>query len=287
MVLFFHMANVDERYFIASRLLREIDDLIIRGEFPPAVVACPDGTYGGWAPLNAKHSLYVNGVGGRFRDHILQEVIPFLTANYSIRPEREAHALIGFSAGGYGAMSLAIQHRDYFGAVVTLAGALNLRYSNCDEVYFEDFDPTTYRWKTRYDPDEVIGVSYGGLRQLRAQKFMEPVFGEGQDVVDRIMRTNPADLIFTADLQPGQLVIYVGYPGRDNFNFDAQAESFCWLATQKGIEITVARDPEATHGLPYFRRNMRPAFAWLGQHLSGPALPLPTSAAAPCTSSNP
>lgn len=125
-VLFFHMANVDEHYFIGSKLLEAVDDLIIRGEFPPALLACPDGTYSGWNRLNSKHSLYVNGAGGRFEDQILQEVIPFLTARYSIRPEREAHAVVGFSAGGYGAMGLAIKHRDYFGAVATLAAPLNV-----------------------------------------------------------------------------------------------------------------------------------------------------------------
>jgi S-formylglutathione hydrolase FrmB len=273
-VLFFHMANVDERYFVGSRLLREIDNLILQGGFPPAIVACPDGSYGGWNPFNARHSLYINGLGGRFKDHILQEIIPFLIANYSVRPERQAHALIGFSAGGYGAMSMAIEHRDYFGAIVTLAAALNLRYSNTNGVYFEDFNPATYRWKTYYDPDEVIGVFYAGLRQVRARKFMEPVFGEGNTVVERITRTNPADLIFSTDLQPRQLAIYVGYPGRDNFNFDAQTESFCWLAAQKGIDVTVVCDPQATHGLTYFRDNMRPALIWLREHLLGPAFSL-------------
>ena len=268
LVLFFHMANVDEHYFVRSELLREVDDLIIRGALPPAIVACPDGTYSGWNQLNAKHSLYVNGLGGRFKDHILQEVIPFLLANYSIRPEREAHALVGFSAGGYGAMGLAIEHRDFFSAVATLAGPLNLRYSNGSGAYFQDFDPTTYRWKTSYNSQEIIGMFYSRLLRLRAEKFMGPVFGDGDAAADRIIFTNPADLLFSTDLRPGQLAIYVSYPGRDNFNFDAQAESFVWLATQKGIEITVVRDPRATHRLPYFRSNLGPAFIWLGQHFT-------------------
>ena len=159
LVLFFHMADVDEHFFIGSKILKELDDLIVSGGFPPAIVACPDGTYRGWNRFHTKDSLYVNGLGGRFQDHVLQEVVPFLMANYAIRPERQAHALVGFSAGGYGAMGLAIEHRDVFGAVATLASPLNLRYSNCDRVYFEDFDPTTYRWKTTYDPKEVIGTS--------------------------------------------------------------------------------------------------------------------------------
>ena len=111
--------------------------------------------------------------------------------------------------------------------------------------------------------------------QVRAQRFMKPVFGEGEAVASRIMRTNPADLIFSTALQPGELAIYVNYPGRDNFNFDAQAESFQWLAAQRGIEVTLVRDPEAAHRLSYFRNNMRPAFTWLGQHLLPPVPRIP------------
>lgn len=270
LVLFFHMADVDEHYFVGSKLLGIVDDLILRGEFPPAIIACPDGMYSGWNRFNSKHSLYVNGGGGRYEDHILQEVIPLLMANYSIRPEREAHAILGASAGGYGAMSLAIEHRDFFGAVATLAGPLNLRYSNCDGAYFENFNPATYRWKTCYDPNEVIGKSYFGLLRLRARRFMGPVFGEGDAAAAQITGTNPADKLFSTDLQPGQLAIYVNYPGRDNFNFDAQDESFQWLAASKGIDVTLVSDPGATHSLRYLRANLGPAFIWLGQRLLPP-----------------
>jgi S-formylglutathione hydrolase FrmB len=272
LVLFFHMADVDEHFFVAPKLLSELEDLMARGEFPPTVVACPDGTYEGWNRFNAKHSLYVNGLGGRFEDHILHEVIPFLLANFSIRGEREAHALLGTSAGGYGAMGLAIKHRDFFGAVATLAAPLNLRYSNCDGDYFENFDPSTFRWKTRYDRDEVIGKFYSGLVKVHARRFMSPVFGEGEAAAARITQTNPADLLETTNLQPGELAIYVNYPGHDNFNFDAQDESFQWVAAQRGIAVTLVRDPGATHSLPYIRDNLRLACLWLGQHLLPPTV---------------
>jgi S-formylglutathione hydrolase FrmB len=271
LVLFFHMADVDERFFVGPKFLKELDDLIVCGGFPPAIVACPDGTYRGWNRFHAKDSLYVNGLAGRFQDHVFQEVVPFLMANYAIRPERQAHAVVGFSAGGYGAMGLAIEHRDVFGAVATLASPLNLRYSNSDRAYFEDFDPMTYRWKTTYDPKEVIGTFYVGLVRVRARRFMEPVFGQGDAVAPQIIRTNPADLISSTNLQPNELAIYVGYPGRDNFNFDAQAESFQWVANQRGIEVTAVRDPNERHRPSYFRDNQRPAMIWLGQHLLPPA----------------
>jgi S-formylglutathione hydrolase FrmB len=270
LVLFFHMAIVDEHYFVRSKLLLVVDELILHGQFPPAVIVCPDGTYGTWHRYNTKHSLYVNGCGGRFEDHIVQEVIPFLMTNYSIRPEREAHAIVGASAGGYGAMSLAIGHRDFFGAVATLAGSLNLRYSTASGYYFENFDPILYRWKTHYDPNEVIGSSFFGLLPVRARRFISPVFGEGDAAATRISDTNPADKLFSTDLQPGQLAIYVNYPGRDNFNFDAQGESFQWLAARRGINVTMVRDPKATHSVRYLRDNFPSAFIWLGQHLLPP-----------------
>jgi esterase/lipase superfamily enzyme len=269
LILFFHMANADEHYFVHSSFLKVLDGLIQAGAFPPAVVAAPDGLLGAAGRFHRHHSMFINGPNGRFEDHVLQEVIPFLAANFSIRPEREAHALMGVSAGGYGAMSMAIEHQEYFGAVATMAGALNLRYYNADEVYFEDFDPATYRWKTRYVPNEVIGSYYHGLVRLRAKRFMAPAFGD-RDIEPLLGRTNPADRLFTSDIQPGQLAIYANYGGRDNFNFDAQGESFAWLAATKGIAVTLDRDPTGNHSFRYLRANIQRAFLWLGQHILPP-----------------
>jgi hypothetical protein len=277
LIVFFHMANADEHFFVHSTLLKVLDSLISAGACPPVVVASPDGLFGTARRFRRDHSMFINGPNGRFEDHIIQEVIPFLTANYSIRPEREAHALMGVSAGGYGAASMAIAHRDYFGAVATVAGALNLRYYNADRVYFENFDPATYRWKTEYTPNEVIGSYYHGLLQLRAKRFMDPVFGEG-DIVPLLNYTNPADRLFTFNVNPGELEIYANYGGRDNFNFDAQVESFAWLASSRGIAVTLDRDPSGTHSFRSLRANTQRTLLWLGQHLLPPtASPLPPS----------
>jgi esterase/lipase superfamily enzyme len=273
LIIFFHMANADEHFFVHSTLLKVLDRLIAAGAFPPVVVAAPDGLFGAAGRFHREHSMFINGPNGRFEDHIIQEVIPFLTANYSIRPEREAHALAGVSAGAYGAASIAIEHRDYFGAVATVAGALNLRYYNADEVYFENFDPATYRWQNRYIPNEVIGSYYHGLLQLRAKRFMEPVFGGG-DIVPLLAQTNPADRLFTSSILPGELAIYANYGGRDNFNFDAQVESFAWLASTKGIAVTLDRDPKGTHSFRSLRANIQRTLLWLGQHILPPSAEL-------------
>jgi poly(3-hydroxybutyrate) depolymerase len=269
LIVFMHMASQDEHYFLHPSMTKVLDSLIVAGKVPPVVVAAPDGVFGAAGLRHKHHSLFINGPNGRFEDHILYEVLPFLMTSFSIRPEREAHAILGISGGAYGAMGIAIEHREYFGAVATLAGALNLRYYNADAHYFEDFDPATYRWKTRYEPNEVIGKFYHGLLKLRAKRFMDPAFGEG-DIVPLLAQTNPADRLFTTGIQPGELAIYASYGGRDNFNFDAQDESFAWLAATRGIAVTLDRDPKGTHSFRYLKDNMERALLWLGQHILPP-----------------
>lgn len=270
LILYFHTAYVDEHSFVGTKWVTELDDMIVAGCIPPVVVAVIDGTIDGRNHIQSPHSFYINGCFGRFEDFVLLEILPFMRSNYSIRTEREALAILGASAGGFGAMSIAIRHRDMFGAVATMGSPLNLRYSNVDREYRENFDPATYRWKTDYDPYEIVAVFYAGLSRTRAQKFMQPVFGSGNGVVGNVIRNNPADLLFTTNLRPGELAIYVNYGGRDNWNFDAQGESFVWLARQRGIAVTVESDPHARHDLAYFHKSNRQAFFWLGHHLLPP-----------------
>ena len=268
LVVFLHMAAFDERAFVDRTSIQDLDDLIVRGEVPPMVVASPDGNYGPAGRGRRTHSFFLNGRGGRFEDHLLEEVIPFVESHYAIAPGRESHAIVGISAGGLGAMSIAIRHRDRFGAVATIGAPLNLRYGNVDGDFIEDFDPARYRWRTRYDPDEILARFYGGLVKVRAGAMITPVFGDDAWTMTRIAAINPADLIFTTDLRPGELPIYVNYPGRDEFQFSTHAESFAWLASLRGINLKLVEDPEGHHDPRYFRRNLPDAVRWIGAHLA-------------------
>jgi hypothetical protein len=167
-------------------------------------------------------------------------------------------------------MGLALKHRELFGAIATLGGPLNMRYDNVEGRYLDDFNPATYRWKTTYDPNEIAASYYCGLTHSRAKKYIQAVYGTGPGVIAGIARDNPADLLFTTDLQPGELAIYANYPGKDNWNFDAQDQSFAWLAAQKGVSVTLVKVPNAQHSLRYFRSQQRPAYEWLNQHLLPP-----------------
>jgi S-formylglutathione hydrolase FrmB len=270
LILFLHGADVDEHDFLDPGDLKALDSMISQGEVPPVIIAAPDGTYEGKNRITSTHSLWVNGLGGRFEDHIVDEIVPFLMRIYSIRPEREAHALLGVSAGGFGAMAIALKHRDLFAAVATIGGPLNMRYDNCNGRYSEDFDPVTYRERTEYDPNMIIARYYLGLLRRRVKKYLEPIYGPGPDMIARIARDNPADLLVSTDLQPGELAMFVHYAGRDNYNFDAQDKSFAWLAAQRGIAVELAEDPMGRHNLPYIERAEPPAYLWLGRHMLRP-----------------
>jgi S-formylglutathione hydrolase FrmB len=275
LIFYFHTGSIDEHAILALKQLQSIDAQIQAGLMPPVILVCPDGTIEGENGPRSKHTLYIDGVEGAFQTHIMSEVVPFLFNSFSIRPEREAHAILGSSAGGLGAMNLAIKRRDFFASVATLAGPLNLRYSNVYGRYSRNFDPAEYRWNESYDPSASIGRFYFGLRSVPAGKYLSPVFGEQPGVEARVSAENPADLIFSTNLQPGQLNIYIGYPGRDNYNFDAQARSFAWLAQQRGIDVLLIGKPHATHSARYFCDQQPPAYQWLGRHLLPPA-PRPT-----------
>jgi len=269
-LLYFHVSRVDEHELIGSGRLLDLDRMIVAGEFPPTVVVCPDATISGRNSLLSKNSFNLNGEGGRFEDHVMTEVLPFVTSRYSIRPEKQAHAILGVSGGGLGALSIAIRHRDYFGVVATLAAPANLLYSNVYNDSLADFDPATFRWRDHYDPREIVGRFYRGLYRVPAKQYVRPVFGRDPDlVIARITAINPATLISTTNLQPGELAIYMHYAGSDGYNFSAQDESFAWLAAQRGIAVDLASIPEANHDLAYFRKAHQPAFEWLARQLCG------------------
>lgn len=270
LVIWLHGAFGDESAFLLCCQLETLDDLIVSGEIPPMIVACPDGTYGGTGGLTEQHSFYINGMGGPYEDYLILDVLPFLFESFSIRPEREAHGLGGVSAGGFGALSLAMKHRELFGACAVLAGPINMRYASSTGRYFANFRPQTYQWRTEYNPRQVAG-KYFVVLKLRAQRLISGVFGPPESLLENVMANNPADLLYTTGIQPGDLAIYINYPGHDNFNFDAHAESFIWLANQQGIYPDVKRVGWARHWGGYFRRNHDDAYRWLGSHLLPPA----------------
>lgn len=253
-----------------------LDDAIAAGRLPPMIVAAPDGSVRGRASLLSAGSFYINSQAGNFEDYIIQDVWTFVLANFPVRPEREAHVIAGASMGGFGAYNLAIKYREMFGVVVGIFAPLNLRWVNCHGRYMANFDPCCWGWRTdSIRGREVIGRFYLGLIRIHARRLVDPLFGRGPGVLEQVAKENPIEMLDAYGVQPGELAMFVAYGGKDQFNIDAQNESFLCYARRHGFSIGEAYDPRGRHNERTALRLFPEVAGWLNCRLSlyGPTSP--------------
>ncbi|HYV38575.1 MAG TPA: alpha/beta hydrolase-fold protein, partial [Gemmataceae bacterium] len=249
LILWFHGFAQDEHAFL-TEVAPRLDAAICAGLLPPMIAVAPDGSLEG-EPCHAKPgSFYINSKVGRFEDYVMTDVMGFVLANYPIRPERGAHVIGGLSMGGFGAYSLGIKHRDYFGVVVGIYPPLNLRWMDDKGQYFTKFDPNNWGWRTQVtSKNEVIAKFYGGLITFTVGQVIEPIFGRSEQGLQEVIKHNPIEMLVSHDLKPGELEMYVCYGKKDEFNLAAQIESFLHVAKQRGLAVGVGVAPEGRHDL--------------------------------------
>jgi S-formylglutathione hydrolase FrmB len=268
LILFLHGFMDDESEFLRF-VVRDLDRAISGGRLPPVIIAAPDGSLTGKASLFSAGSFYVNSKAGRFEDYIIQDVWDFLINHYPIRPEREAHVLAGASMGGFGAYNLAMKYQDRFKVVVGLFPPLNLRWVDCHGRYMRNFDPCCWGWRAKLDSGhEVIGRFFGGIVTIRVKKVLDPLFGRGPEALAAVSWENPIEMIDRLGLQEGVLDMFVAYGGKDEFNIDAQVESFLYLARCRGLTITVAYDPKGRHNAATARKFFPGLIDWLAPRVA-------------------
>ena len=110
-------------------LPEQLDGLIATGACPPAILVMPDcfTALGG--------SQYVNSTAtGPYEDYLITELIPFVDDRLRTLPERDRRGVLGKSSGGYGALTLAMQHPDVFSAAACHSGDMYFEYG-----YLKDF----------------------------------------------------------------------------------------------------------------------------------------------------
>ncbi len=112
---------------IADRM----DALLADGRAKPIILALPD------CFTHVGGSQYVNSPAlGRYEDHVIEELVPFVDSRLRTLPAPEHRGVIGKSSGGYGALVLGMRHPEMFGALVSHSGDLLFEYC-----YKRDFGP--------------------------------------------------------------------------------------------------------------------------------------------------
>jgi hypothetical protein len=137
---------------------------------------------------------------------------------------------------------------------------LNLRYGDSHGKYRGPFDSDSFTLR-----DHIRGHEALGRRKLFTLTFNDlfgPLFGRGPQSIAAISRINPLELMITEDLKNGELDLFVAYGGKDEFNVQAQVESFLHVAKERGIDVTVVYDPTGRHDLATGMRLMPHALGW-------------------------
>jgi S-formylglutathione hydrolase FrmB len=263
-MIFLHGFAQDEQSFL--ELAPVIDQAICKGKLPPLIIAAPDGSIDGERCFQRPGSFWINSNAGSFEDFVLQDVWDHLTHNYSIRSEREAHVLAGVSMGGFGAFNLGIRHRNAFGVVAGIYPPLNLRWMDSHGNTRANFDPRCWGWRTSFDEPREVLARFGPAT-VRLGDLIYPVFGSGDAAAAEIIANNPIELVDRTRLRNGELQMFVAYAGNDEFNIDAQVESFLYLCKHRGLGISVAYNPTGRHNAATAMQFAPAFFEWLSQRL--------------------
>ncbi|MEX5745141.1 alpha/beta hydrolase [Massilia sp. X63] len=100
-------------------IAQRMDRLIAAGTIRPMILVMPD------CLTRLGGSQYINSSAtGRYEDHLVGELVPWIDARYRTRATRDARAIAGKSSGGYGALIQAMRHPDVFGLAASHSGDL-------------------------------------------------------------------------------------------------------------------------------------------------------------------
>jgi pimeloyl-ACP methyl ester carboxylesterase len=264
-MIFMHPFAMDERTFL--RVVPIIDEAIACGKLPPIIIAAPDGSIDGQGCLAKPGSFFLNSHAGPYEDYVLQDVWDYVTHRYPIRTERDAHVLCGVSMGGFAAFNLGIRHRDAFGIVMGIHPPLNTRWADVDGNPRAKFDPRRWGWRSGFDTPNESLANFGGLIKIKLGPVINPVFGVGDEALLAIAENNPLELVLKTKLRNGDLSMFVGYAGRDEFNIDAQCDSFLYFCKFRGIGVAVAFEPDGHHDAITALKLAPSALRWLAPQL--------------------
>ena len=110
----FHGCGGDENSYVTSNLCEFV-------EREKVIFVAPNGAKSSWwidSPVDPAM---------KYETFPIKELLPYVDKTYATIPDRAHRVTMGGSMGGHGAAYLALRHRDLFGAVAILFGAVDVR----------------------------------------------------------------------------------------------------------------------------------------------------------------
>jgi S-formylglutathione hydrolase FrmB len=161
-------------------------------------------------------SWWVNNWWGDYRhpaweSWLLQDILPMVAKRLHVCPGRSEHAIAGLSMGGYGAIYLATQRPDYFGAAGSFSGVLSPESPNFISIY-----PT---FKGYWGPpDKFYAIGHDPLALVDNLQHTRVFVGAGNGIPTVGESTNP-----TAEFEEAE--------------FDQESIAFADKARSAGVSV--------------------------------------------------
>lgn len=199
-------------------------------------------------PGRRGRTTYMNGeAGGDIEDLIVEDLVPHLPSRYRLSDQREHRAIMGVSAGGFGALKLALRHPDVFGAVAAHSAAI-----------------------LPADPAELAGAAEstvsrllrGGLAELLGDPIDPDKWAE-QMPMGLIARRTPAQLL--------GLQIYFDAGTDDHYGFFEPNQQLAAAMRARGHRFVFHPVEEGGHAWssPKMRGNVARSLTFVGAALAG------------------
>ena len=173
------------------------------------IIVCPDGAYSSWyfdsqVDENSRYKTYV-GV----------EVPAYIDSAYHTFPDRNSRAIAGLSMGGHGAIYLAWNFPETFGAAGSMSGAVNL-----------------IPWKGKYRLEKVLGdttnsnafYNYSVVNMVKRPLVNFPALIIDCGINDPFINDNR--LLHSNLISLEIPHVYIERPGKHNWDYWQNAVSF-------------------------------------------------------------
>jgi S-formylglutathione hydrolase FrmB len=231
------------------------------------IVAMPDGDNSWYATSNVlldaagcRRMLRTQATADRdcvawphYDDYVAYDVVRHLDAKYRTLASRERRAIAGLSMGGYGAVTLALQYPNTFGAAASHSGVLWPR----------EFAPQRAGRTplARTGTDSSDAASFGS----RYTERFRVIFGA--DSAGWLAR-DPATLVARRRAAGAPLPAIFADCGTEDV-FLAQNRAFRDALTARGVPIEYREWP-GTHGWAYWRAHVGESLSWVAARIAPP-----------------
>jgi S-formylglutathione hydrolase FrmB len=149
-------------FFSAGALAVDADVLVHERRIRPLLIVVPNGKSGSFG----NDTEWANARAGRYEDFVL-DVVRAVDRRYATLADRRHRVIGGLSAGGYGAVNIALHHLREFGGMQSWSGyfANSPRYS----AVFEGAPPATIAYNS---PAQLVPRLAPEIRRLGLHAFL-------------------------------------------------------------------------------------------------------------------